>query len=89
MDPTRRAVALGEMVVKRFNKAPVVKPLRKGTFPHEKIVQRLVGRVASTKMQKTISVSVDSFRWHRKVQKLVRTTNKVMAHDEGFVFFRS
>ena len=79
MDPRLRAAALGLKQKSGF----VVKPIRKGIFPHAKLKQRLVGRVNATSMQKSITVNVDSFRWHNKVQKMVRKTSKVMAHDEG------
>jgi small subunit ribosomal protein S17 len=42
----------------------------------------LVGTVVSTKMQKTVNVSVDRFKVHPKYGKRLRFTRKFMAHDE-------
>ena len=74
---------LRELALKGFSKSDRIIPIRKSVFPHEKIIPKLVGRVCSTKMNKTINVAVDSFRWHTKIEKIVRKTSKVMAHDEG------
>lgn len=41
-----------------------------------------VGKVVSDKMEKTVVVSVDSFRRHRLYHKRITTTNKFFAHDE-------
>ena len=47
------------------------------------VVQRtLTGRVASSKMQKTISVAVERLVKHAKYSKYVRRTTKFLAHDE-------
>lgn len=45
----------------------------------------LVGRVVSTKMNKTINVAVDRFRTHTKYKKRMKYTRKFMAHDESEV----
>lgn len=45
----------------------------------------LVGTVVSTKMQKTVNVSVDRYRVHPKYRKRLRYTRKFMAHDESEV----
>ena len=47
-------------------------------------VQRtLTGRVVSSKMQKTIAVSVERLVKHAKYGKYVRRTTKLLAHDEN------
>jgi small subunit ribosomal protein S17 len=45
----------------------------------------LVGTVVSTKMQKTVNVSIDRFKTHSKYRKRMRFTRKFMAHDESEV----
>jgi len=42
----------------------------------------LVGTVLSTKMQKTVNVSVDRYKIHPKYKKRIRYSRKFMAHDE-------
>lgn len=42
----------------------------------------LVGRVVSTKMNKTVNVEVDRYKIHGKYRKRMRYTKKFMAHDE-------
>ena len=42
----------------------------------------LVGKVVSTKMQKTVNVAVDRYKIHPKYKKRIRFTRKFMAHDE-------
>ena len=44
--------------------------------------KRLQGRVVSDKMDKTVVVEIERLRPHRIYKKVVRTTKKVMAHDE-------
>lgn len=44
--------------------------------------KRLVGRVTSDKMDKTVVVAVDHTRPHPLYRKVVRSTKKYMAHDE-------
>jgi len=45
----------------------------------------LVGRVVSTKMQKTVNVEVDRYKTHGKYGKRLRYTRKFMAHDDAQV----
>jgi len=44
--------------------------------------RRLVGRVVSNKMQKTIVVAVDVAKRHRLYDKVIHETHKYYAHDE-------
>jgi small subunit ribosomal protein S17 len=44
--------------------------------------RRLVGRVVSNKMNKTIVVAVDVSKRHRLYDKVVHETHKYYAHDE-------
>ncbi len=41
------------------------------------------GRVTSIKMDKTIVVSIDSYKIHPKYKKRYKTTTKFYAHDEN------
>ena len=41
------------------------------------------GKVTSVKMDKTIVVSVDSYKMHPKYKKKYKVTNKFYAHDES------
>ena len=43
----------------------------------------LTGTVVSTKMQKTISVTVERLVKHERYGKYVRRTTKLLAHDEN------
>jgi small subunit ribosomal protein S17 len=43
----------------------------------------LTGRVVSSRMQKTIAVSVERLIKHPKYGKYVRRTTKLLAHDEN------
>jgi len=45
--------------------------------------RRLIGRVVSNKMEKTVVVSIDINKQHRIYKKVVRTSKKVYAHDES------
>ena len=45
--------------------------------------KRLVGRVVSNKMDKTVTVEIETLITHRIYKKVVRSTKKVMAHDEN------
>lgn len=45
--------------------------------------RRLVGRVVSNKMNKTIVVTVDVAKRHRLYDKVVHQTHKYYAHDEA------
>jgi small subunit ribosomal protein S17 len=44
--------------------------------------RRTVGRVVSSKMQKSVTVSVERLVKHPAYGKFIRRTTKVMAHDE-------
>ncbi len=44
--------------------------------------RRLVGRVSSSKMDKTITIVVDVSKRHRLYDKVVHMTRKFYAHDE-------
>lgn len=43
--------------------------------------KRLVGRVTSDKMQKTVVVSVETLKRHPLYNKVIRRTNKYKAHN--------
>jgi small subunit ribosomal protein S17 len=43
----------------------------------------LTGTVVSSKMQKTVAVSVERLVKHERYGKYVRRTSKVLAHDEA------
>ncbi len=45
--------------------------------------RRLIGRVVSDKMQKTVVVAIERRKVHRVYKKVIITTKKVMAHDES------
>lgn len=45
--------------------------------------RRLIGRVVSDKMEKTVVVAIDRRKAHRVYKKVVSLTKKVMAHDES------
>ncbi|GIL08687.1 MAG: hypothetical protein BroJett033_1980 [Chloroflexota bacterium] len=45
--------------------------------------RRLVGRVVSDKMDKTVVVAIEINKPHRLYKKVVRTTKKIYAHDES------
>jgi len=49
-------------------------------MPNER--RRLVGRVVSNKMQKTIVIAVDVSKRHRLYDKVIHQTHKYYAHDE-------
>lgn len=44
--------------------------------------RRLIGRVVSDKMDKTVTVAIERRAAHPLYQKVVKTTKKVKAHDE-------
>jgi small subunit ribosomal protein S17 len=44
--------------------------------------RRLIGTVVSDKMQKTIVVEIENRKLHPVYKKVVRTTKRIMAHDE-------
>jgi small subunit ribosomal protein S17 len=45
--------------------------------------RRLEGRVVSNKMDKTVVVAIERRKMHPIYKKVVRTTKKIMAHDES------
>ncbi len=45
--------------------------------------RRLVGRVVSDKMDKTVVVEIEHRKMHRVYKKVVKRTERVMAHDES------
>lgn len=45
--------------------------------------RRLVGRVVSDKMDKTVTVAIERRSMHRLYKKVVTSTKKVKAHDEN------
>jgi small subunit ribosomal protein S17 len=45
--------------------------------------KRLVGRVVSDKMDKTVVVAIERRKAHRVYKKVVKSTKKVYAHDEN------
>jgi small subunit ribosomal protein S17 len=51
------------------------------TEPKEQ--RKLVGRVVSDKMDKTVSVAIERLVKHPVVGKYIRRTTKLMAHDEN------
>jgi small subunit ribosomal protein S17 len=44
--------------------------------------KRLIGRVTSDKMDKTVVVEVERLKRHRLYGKVLKRTKKYMAHDE-------
>ena len=48
----------------------------------EKKLRKFKGTVVSDKMQKTIVVSVESFKIHPKLKKRYRVNSKYKVHDE-------
>lgn len=47
----------------------------------ERSKRRVIGRVVSNKMDKTVSVAIERRLQHPVVGKYIRRTTKVMAHD--------
>lgn len=45
--------------------------------------KRLIGRVVSDKMDKTVTVAIERRRMHPLYKKVVSSTKKVKAHDES------
>lgn len=45
--------------------------------------KRLIGRVVSDKMDKTVTVAIERRSQHRLYKKVVSSTKKVKAHDES------
>lgn len=52
-------------------------------MPNER--RRLVGRVVSNKMEKTVTIAIEMRKLHPIYKKIVQETKKVMAHDESNV----
>ena len=50
---------------------------------NNKNVRTVSGRVVSNKMDKSVTVQVERFVKHPIYKKFVKTTSKVMAHDEN------
>lgn len=48
----------------------------------DKIKKTRVGRVISNKMNKTVTVAVDSLRPHPQYKRVVKQVSKFKAHDE-------
>ena len=48
-----------------------------------KVQRRIIGRVVSDKMDKTVSVAIERLVKHPGVGKYIRRTSKLMAHDEN------
>jgi len=48
----------------------------------QKVQRKIVGRVVSDKMDKTVSVAIERLVKHPVVGKYIRRTSKLMAHDE-------
>lgn len=49
----------------------------------QKVQRKIVGRVVSDKMDKTVSVAIERLVQHPVVGKYIRRTTKLMAHDEN------
>ena len=49
----------------------------------QKVQRRVIGRVVSDKMDKTVSVAIERRVKHPVVGKYIRRTSKLKAHDEG------
>lgn len=47
------------------------------------VVRTLTGKVASNKMDKTISVTIERYVKHPMYGKFVRRSTKLLAHDEN------
>jgi len=45
--------------------------------------RRLIGRVTSSKMEKTVVVEIERRKMHRVYKKVIKFTKKVYAHDES------
>lgn len=51
-------------------------------MPFSARAKQMTGRVVSTKMEKTVVVSVESVRRHPLYKHTIRTTKRYKAHDE-------
>jgi len=47
------------------------------------VARRVIGRVVSNKMNKSVTVSVERLVKHPVYGKFIRRTTKIVAHDEG------
>ncbi len=45
--------------------------------------RRLQGRVVSDKMEKTVVIAIERRKMHRVYKKVVKSTKKIVAHDES------
>jgi small subunit ribosomal protein S17 len=45
--------------------------------------RRLIGTVVSNKMDKTVVVAIEQRKMHPIYKKVVKTTKKIMAHDDS------
>ncbi|MBL8161135.1 MAG: 30S ribosomal protein S17 [Anaerolineae bacterium] len=45
--------------------------------------RRLIGRVVSDKMSKTVVVEIERRKMHRVYKKVITSTKRLMAHDES------
>src|SRR3954465_14350537 len=45
--------------------------------------RRLIGRVTSDKMEKTVVVEIERRKMHRVYKKVIKFTKKIYAHDES------
>ncbi|RMG85435.1 MAG: 30S ribosomal protein S17 [Chloroflexi bacterium] len=45
--------------------------------------RRLQGRVVSDKMEKTVVIAIERRKLHRVYKKVVKSTKKIVAHDES------
>ncbi|CAI5530094.1 unnamed protein product [Closterium sp. Naga37s-1] len=69
-----------------FRNPPATVGQRKhrGAHTHKPATMRsFIGKVVSSKMQKSVVVAVDRFKAHSKYPKVVHSTKKFMAHDES------
>ncbi len=48
-----------------------------------KAKRKIIGRVVSNKMDKTVSVAIERLVQHAVVGKYIRRTTKLLAHDEN------
>ena len=53
------------------------------TTPATAVQRTLTGTVVSTKMQKTIAVTIERLVKHERYGKYIRRTTKLLAHDEN------
>ena len=51
--------------------------------PNQNAARRVIGRVVSNKMNKSVTVSVERLVKHPVYGKFIRRTTKIVAHDEA------